>query len=234
MTDRSRIYKYLINIVFPNVCPVCGKLIKWDGLLCDECAGRLPYNDDDLCSVCGKRMCRDHSAITFDGVYTLVRYEGPVITAIYALKNGESLNLAEFAAEKLAERIKSDDLADKIDIVTSVPMHRRKKKDKGINHADKTAGFMARELGKPKVLSLLKKKKDKKVQHKLSADERAAHANSVFYAADKHRDIKGKTVLLCDDVYTTGATFNRCASLLKQMGAEKVYCMAVANTELGE
>ncbi|MBR1423423.1 MAG: ComF family protein [Ruminococcus sp.] len=234
MTERSMIYKYLINIVFPNVCPICGKIIEWDELLCADCIEKLPYNDDKLCSVCGKRRCREHSLITFDGVYTLVRYEEPVISAIYELKNGESLNLSEFAALKLAAEIKKDGIADKIDIVTSVPMNWRKKSDKGINHADKTAGFMAAELKKPLGLFLLKKRRDKTVQHKLAPEERMSHANDVFRISNKHIDIKGKSVLICDDVYTTGATFNRCASLLKQMGADKVYCMAIANTELDE
>ena len=231
MDRKTAIFRRCANIIWNNVCPICGELLEYDGLLCDKCIEELPYNNDKICPVCGKTICFDHSQILFDAVYTLVKYEEPVVNSIYDLKEGRILNLAEYAAVEIANKMKEDGTAEKVELVTAVPMHWLKKEDKNINQAEAVAKFMARELEKPLDLTLLKKHRGYQVQHKKKASDRREYANKKFYISPKHSDISGKTVLLCDDVYTTGATFNRCTELLKQMGAEKVIVMAIANTE---
>ena len=231
MDRKTAIFRKYASLIWPTQCPICGEILEYDGLLCDDCIDNLPYNDEKICPVCGKKQCLDHSAIHFDAVYTLVQYEYPVITAIYDLKDGLILNLAEYASVEIAKRMKADGIAEQVDLVTAVPMYWLKKEDKSINQAEAIARYMARELEKPYDFSLLKKKRGFQVQHKKSVSDRRAFADKVFYISPKHNDIKGKTVVLCDDVYTTGATLNSCTDLLKELGAEKVIVMAIANTE---
>lgn len=68
----------------------------------------------------------------------------------------------------------------------------------------------------------------------LTAAERKTHAEDIYFSLPDHADIKGKNILLFDDVNTTGATLNVCSRLLKEMGAKKVFCAAIATTLLDE
>ena len=68
----------------------------------------------------------------------------------------------------------------------------------------------------------------------MTAAQRKTHAEDIYYSLAKHADIKGKNILLFDDVYTTGSTLNVCSGLLKKMGAKKVFCAAIATTLLDE
>ena len=231
MDRKTAIFRRVANLIWNNECPVCGELIEWDKLLCDDCKEKLPYNDKDICKICGKKECLDHSAIRFDAVYTLMRYEEPIVSAIYDLKNGLILNLAEFSAIEIVKTMKEEGITSEIDLVTAVPMHWLKKEDKNIDQAEVIAKYVAHELEKPLDLTILKKKIGFQVQHRKNTSERKDFAERMFYISPKHPDIRGKTIVLCDDVYTTGATFNKCTELLKELGAAKVIALAIANTE---
>lgn len=219
MVSRSLIYKYLLDIVLPNKCPVCEKILKWDGLLCDKCENEFvplkPSDNVDLENI---------------KAWSLYAFEGKCVEMIYALKHTSVVrNFAEFSAVKLAEKIKLSDFADKIDIVTAVPMYWRKKSERGENQAETLAKFIADELHKPVDFKLLKHMGDKEEQHRLSAEERKIHAEKIYSANKKHADISGKTVLLCDDVITTGSTIKVCAEILHKLGAQ-VCCCSIART----
>lgn len=219
MVSRSLIYKYLTDILIPNKCPVCGKILKWDSLLCEKCENEFarlkPSDNGDLGDI---------------KAWWLYAYEGKCVDMIYALKHtGEVRNFAEFSAVKLAEKIKLSGFADKIDIVTAVPMHWRKKSERGENQAEVLAKFIGDELNKPANFRLLKHLNDKEEQHRLSAEERKTHAEKIYSANKKHADISGKTILLCDDVITTGSTIKACTEILHKMGAQ-VCCCSIART----
>ncbi|MBQ6634578.1 MAG: ComF family protein [Ruminococcus sp.] len=233
MTDRKKMMlRRAANIIWTNECPVCHKLLEWDELLCEDCSNKLDITDLKLCPICSKQTCLDHTALKFSRVYAQCLYEDSVVNAIYDLKNGLTLNLAEYAAKELSLQMKEDGTARQIDLVTSVPMHFLKKQDKNINDADKLAKFFSSELDKPCDLKLLGKKRTKTVQHRLTAAQRKENAERSFFILPKHADITGKTLLLCDDVYTTGSTLNTCAGLLLEMGADEVICAAIATTRL--
>ncbi len=219
MVSRSLIYKYLTDIIIPNRCPVCGKVLKWNGLLCEKCESELvPIKSED------------NAALEKMKAWSLFSYEGKCAEMIYALKHtGEVNNFAEFSAVKLAEKIKLSGFAEKIDIVTAVPMHWRKKAIRGANQAQLLAEFIADELHKPADFGLIKHMYDEEEQHLLSAEERKAHAEKIYTESKKHTDISGKTVLICDDVITTGSTIKACSEILIKMGAD-VCCCCVAQS----
>lgn len=220
MVSRSLIYKYLTDIVMPNKCPVCERVLKWNGLLCEKCKDEfIPLKSED-------------NAAVLEGikVWSLYSYEGRCVDMIYALKHtGEVRNFAEFSAVKLAEKIKLSDFADKIDTVTAVPMHWRKKAERGANQAELLAEFVADELHKPTDFRIIKHLDDNEEQHRLSAEERKSHAEKIYSANKKHTDVSGKTILICDDVITTGSTMKVCSEILRNMGAE-VCCCSVAQS----
>lgn len=97
MVSRRLIYKFLLDFVYPNRCPICGSFIKWDELLCKNCECKLPFHKKILCEKCGKDKCLDHDSLHFDGIYTLMRYEDICVKAIHQLKDDRQLNFAEYS-----------------------------------------------------------------------------------------------------------------------------------------
>lgn len=218
MFASRAVYKYLADIVFPNTCAFCGKVIKWDGLLCEKCKEDMPETFDGLIRI-----------ENTDGAVGVFYYEGDIIRLIYKLKHGDAVfNFAELCAGMISDKLRDKGIADNIDIVTAVPMHFSKKMVRGRDQAELLARFTADKLGKPTDFHLLGRKKDKTEQHKLERDERMSHAEEVYTALPKHRDISGKTILICDDVITTGSTIRACAAKLKSMDAKKIYACSAA------
>ncbi len=220
VVSRRSIYKFLIDIIFPNRCPSCGRLIRWDGLVCGECEKKLPFADMPKINI--------QSA---EGTYTVFMYEGAVKDMIYALKHGEGAdNFAEFCAVKLCKILRKEGIAEKIDIVTAVPMDRRKKRKRGCNQAEVIARFVSKELDKPRDFTLLERRAGNTEQHTLSPGERRIHAREIYTSGKGRSGIKGKTALICDDVITTGATMSACCGLLLKQGAKAVYCCSAATS----
>lgn len=227
-----RLKKYIADWFLPNRCPVCKKLIVWDKLVCDKCRSKLEDVSSEVCPVCGKKPCADHSKLRFESITCLYPFDGTAKEGIYALKYDQGYNFGEFAAEQLARLLHKRDLAESVDIITCVPMSRQRLRKRRKNHAAVIARTLSRELGKPFDNKLLVHLSSEKVHHHLKAAQRLANAELSFKVFPKHNDISGKTVLLCDDVYTTGATMNSCAALLVKMGADKVIAACAATTFL--
>ena len=152
----------------------------------------------------------------------------------HQLKDDRQLNFAEYSAKLLGNVLRENGIAQQADIITSVPMHRSKRRKRGYDQAQKLAHFTAMELGIREDHRLLGRTRDTAEQHTLTAAERKTHAEEIYFSLPDHADIKGKNILLFDDVYTTGATLNVCSRLLKEMGAKKVFCAAIATTLLDE
>lgn len=99
VVSRRLIYKFLLDFVYPNRCPICGSFIKWDELLCKNCECKLPFHKEILCEKCGKDKCLDHDSLHFDSIYTLMRYEDICVKAIHQLKDDRQLNFAGIFCE---------------------------------------------------------------------------------------------------------------------------------------
>lgn len=228
---RTDFFKFVVDIFLPNRCAVCSKVIRWDREMCRSCAEKIERVADSVCPVCAKKQCLDHASLRFDRTVCLYSYEEPCITGIYQLKFARTVSFAKHSAGELAKVLEKRGLAQQIDVVTCVPMSRRKKRKRGHNHAEVIANYLAKQLGKPLDVSLLVHSNTMTDHHKLLGSERAENARNSFAIAEKHGDISGKTVLLCDDVYTTGATMNACADCLKRLGAKSVIAAAIATTQ---
>ncbi len=126
----------------------------------------------------------------------------------------------------MAEELTFDD----IDLVTCVPMSKTKLLDRKYNQAEVFAKHMSKRLGKSFNGKLLQRKHNNIEQHMLSSEQRRENAENVYHIHNKYNDIKGKNILICDDVITTGATMSKCIRLLKEMGADKVYVAAICTT----
>lgn len=228
MMIKSRIcnHRFWIDFVYPNRCAVCNKVIVWNEIVCSECMQELPFLENPFLV-----SCKSNSG-NLKQICSVFEYKGNAIYGVYNLKDRKGLRFGEFGGEYCSKYIKDSGIADMIDVVTFVPMSKKKKKKRGYNQAEKIARVIAKSIDKPLMKNLLIHKSTSTEQHLLAADERLINAKLSFDICNDHTDITGKTILLCDDVITTGATMNKCAELLLKMGAKAVFGATICSTEM--
>lgn len=218
------------DLIYPNRCPVCGSFIEYDGTVCESCLDSLEFISDRICPNCGMINCICSDMIHYDRCVCFVSYSGKARNGIIALKNSVGANFARYFAGEARTYLTQQELLERIDIVTAVPSTKAKLREKGMNHAAVFAKYICRECGLSFDQGLLVKSEKALEQHTLSAEER--RVNAIDSYSFGRGDVKGSTVLLCDDVVTTGGTFNACAKALKDNGAKNVICCAIAGTNL--
>ncbi len=225
------ISSFLIDLIFPNRCPVCDGFLAYNELICKSCIESLPYITKPYCERCGKHECIcEIQKVYYNNCFSFVYYAGKSRHAIMNLKLKGGLNFAKYFAKKSATLLDEKGITDTIDLVTFVPMTRKKQGVRGYNQAQAFAKYVCENAGLQKPLSLLAKTDSTLLQHTLSAKDRKKRAGKAFAIKDNTPDLSGKTVLLCDDVITTGSTLNSCARALKENGVHKIICLAIANT----
>jgi ComF family protein len=116
-----------------------------------------------------------------------------------------------------------------VNLIVPVPLHRSRLRQRGFNQASLLAGHLARHGSIPMTPDILIRTRPTIPQVELSAEERKTNVNGAF-AVKRAADIQGKSILLLDDVMTTGSTMNECAKMLKKSGATRVVALAIART----
>lgn len=214
--DKRRVFKYVADIFLPNRCCFCDTVISWDRLACRDCIAKQETVDEAEVGVEGTQ-----------GSFCAFRFKGRTRELIYELKHTGRVNtFAELSAKLICEKIRRS--GAKIDVVTFVPMYRGKRMKRGYDQAEVIARYVGEELEKPMIGGLIGRTSDSAQQHHMNAKERKEHAEQIFFKNECAEDISGKNVLICDDVITTGSTMRVCAALLKEMGAQVIYCCSAA------
>ena len=209
---------------FPRRCVFCGSL-SVDGEPCDEClwAAKECEIVGETCSKCGKakNKCEcNKTNYLFSGVAAVYYNIGVAKDGVYGIKMSHRAFAAKYFGEKMADSFK-DKFSVVPDVVCSVPGDRKTLRQGGYNHAVLFAKAVAKKLSLPYASKILKKIKNNKPQHTLDAAARRRNVKGVYAATTR---LDGKTVLLVDDIKTTGSTLNECAKQLRLMGAKEVYC----------
>ena len=225
----NKLSKFILDIFFPNRCPFCDCFIKWNKLACDRCIDEISYIDDKVCGHCGKVPCICDIELFYEKCYAACYYEGIVKNGIINLKIKNAINTAEIFADILSVKILSDGI--KYDFILPVPMSKKKKSIRGYNQAEEIAKCIFSRTKIPVSNDFLYKNDSEIEQHTLSAEERAKNVKNEF-GIKKNTNLKGKTIILCDDVITTGSTLNECARLVKNLGAKAVILAVGATTKL--
>ena len=214
-------------------CTCCGKEV-FDGLgFCSDCKKGVVYNDGKTCKRCGVGLdgAEDYCGncafdkVYFDVAYSPFSYEGAVRDAILRFKFGNCGNFARILAKYLVYMAQKHSL--EYDVVTCAPMTKKAKRARGYNQAQLLAEHFCAILNcEAKFALTIEKIKETEAQEKL---RRADRKTNLIGAYKCIFDVKGKRVLVIDDVKTTGATLNECAKELKKAGATSVVCLTVAS-----
>jgi len=224
----------LVHIVLPKRCDLCGDTVTYSADICDVCNESLPFIDlDKRCKKCG---CEKTSCCCYRRFHhykesaSAFYYDGCVKTGIIRLKINGYPDGAETFAKYMFETVKNVYGDILFDMISYVPLSKGTLKRRGFNQSRLLADKLSNALDIPD-LPLLEKLYDVNPQRRMTAQQRKANIFGVFDVCREY-DINGKTILLVDDVITTGATVGECAVMLKIYGAAAVYVITAAATKI--
>ncbi|MDR0812833.1 MAG: ComF family protein [Oscillospiraceae bacterium] len=204
----------LISLLYPSRCAVCDTLSQT--ALCAKCAAEYTPS-----------TAAKHDIAGLDSCFSLLPYTGKVRGAVLNLKFHARLDIA--ASLGRAAAVLAPFLADDIDVVTYIPLSKKRSRERGYNQAEIFAKAFARSKGIP-CRALLIRTRNTAANSGLSAAARKENVSGAF-ALKSGVAIKGKRILLCDDVLTTGSTVQSAAAVLRNGGAATVSVLCAAKTK---
>lgn len=220
--------------IFPRRCAYCDRLIPGNCTACGECEKNLPRISGEICIRCGreKKICTCRkSANYYDSLVAPFYYEGVVRKGMHRFKFCSSrLNYKAYSSE-MAKTVKDRYAGIHFDFITEVPITKRAEKERGFNQCSLLAGGISEICSIPHKKGILKKIYETQKQHGLNYYLRRGNLTGVF-DSDFPSEINGKTILLCDDISTSGETLNECAKMLWLYGAKEIYCVTAALTKM--
>ncbi|MFH1076516.1 MAG: ComF family protein [Pseudomonadota bacterium] len=234
-----------LDLILPPCCFACGKALVSNfaeqqeaPFLCPKCYALIQRIGHPQCSCCGTpfispygvdHVCGECITITkhFDKARSFGVYEGALLEAIHAFKYGGHARWARPLNRLLFQTFESNWANNDIDLISPVPLHIKRLKKRGFNQAALLFLPWAKKIKIQYDLQLLSRRSNTLPQTGLSKKERMKNIHGVFQIRPNAL-IEGKNILLVDDVYTTGATVNECARVLKKEGAGKVDILTLA------
>lgn len=184
------------------------------GSQCVFCGTELPL-DEKICKVCTEQIRNLRKAeLTKNGVAYIYSYEGRIRGLLHSLKYNDDLTGAYYAAEVMAKELNNFGIDLTNSFITYVPVHKERLRARGFDQCEVIAKRIS-DLSKLKFLKLFKRVKKTKAQFNLNAEERAANMKGAFELISDE-DLSKKTVIIIDDICTTGSTLNECIKLLPQ------------------
>lgn len=221
----KRLYEIALNLLYPRraVCMGCGTMFG-----CDR---------DDLCESCREKLAKSWVGVAavepklkLDGAAFAYVYHGPAGSLVRRVKYSSVTVLCEEMAKDVARAVRALRISQDV-LLTAVPMHPKRRRKRGFNHAEVLARATARELNM-QYSELLMRTRNAPQQARLSHEERKTNLKGGFAVCPEWMQaLQGARVLVIDDVFTTGATAKACAEALKQAGVDKVYFAAYAYGE---
>ena len=205
----------ILNAFFPVRCPYCNKVIDRDEYACDECKKLFPESSNSKYAF-GNYICS--APFYYDGIFS---------KAVKKFKFGNCGGFAKQLAFMIVQSVNEIHNGCDFDIITCVPMHKDDLKKRGYNQAELLARECAEIMNIPYVNALEKHKKNK-LQHSIKASERAKNVKGVYRLTDKDI-VKGKNILIIDDIITTGHTLGECCRILSKGKCKSVKCSVVCS-----
>ena len=217
------------DLFFPRHCVGCGSEGEF---ICSSCQKTISRIFAPVCPLCGRPQsggvlcssCIDWNA-AIDGVRSPFRFAGVIRDAVHRLKYNNLRDISGLLSEFMARYLEKYPL--NFDILVPVPLHPKRLKERGYNQSALLAAKLSELTGAPLVEGSLERTKNSIPQVKTeSAAERRANVQGIFKMETSA--LRGKNVLLIDDVCTSGATLNECATALKQGGSASVWGLTLA------
>ncbi|MBI4681648.1 MAG: ComF family protein [Nitrospirae bacterium] len=223
-----------LNILFPETCPICQRPASdhKTAPVCTECWQSIKPYTGPKCRKCGRPLISDASTICGDCLQDGPAFESAGSYGLYDGALRKAINLLKYHNVKRLSKPLSDIMLrikmPLADIILPVPLYNNRLRQREYNQSALIAKYIANSAGLTLALDSLIKIRDTKPQVGLSSGERRKNMNNAF--AIKSRElIEGKSILLIDDVSTTGATVRECSNVLKKAGAGDIHVITLAH-----
>ena len=228
------IFNAAVDAVCPPACPMCGEPLGFANgkrlKICERCRFAITYLTEPLCLKCGKRIengqeeycadCAKHKHY-YDRCVAVYEYSDVIKNAIYRFKYYNKREYAKTFATEIQERCKDMIALWQPDVIIPVPISDKKFRKRGYNQAELIAGELSELTGIMLDSKALLRIRDTKPMKELSNEERMKNLKNAFISSKNV--VKYRKVLIVDDIYTTGATFDECSRTLKENGVLEVY-----------
>ena len=226
---------YALDIFFPPRCPLCGELMPVGSRVHGSCLAALPRIRTARCGLCGKPVaegepfcadCRSRRHFFDAGIGAFV-YEGALRDALLAMKFRGRKEYAEAIGALMAEEAAAFLREHPADLVLDVPMHPAKIRKRGFDQAAALAASFAYYADLPYGRGVLVRTRATGAMKDLPLQERIRNLTGAF-SVRKKESVRGKAVVLVDDIYTTGTTMDAAAAALRASGARRIYFVTAA------
>lgn len=222
-------------MIFPPACPLCEKLLSdTERMICDSCKTKVSYVNEPMCLRCGKEIddeeteycmdCKDNLR-TYNRGFPAINYESPVKESVARFKYGNRRYYADYFANEIYRTRGKDIKQIRVDALVPVPVHSSKLKTRGYNQATLLANSLSKYLDIPVDAKLLVRNNKTLPQKKLNDIEREINLKNAFNSTSD--SVKYKSIMLVDDIYTTGATIQACTDILRSIGVKDVYYTSI-------
>ena len=212
-------FECVLECIYPhkNICLSCQKEIDESGL-CKDCFKKIRFFKKPI-DIKNEQM----------KVISICAYSTTIKQLILNFKYKKNFSCGEFLGDLIIDHINKNNI--KFDLITYVPSTKKALKNRGFNQCKFISDFIAKKINKPVVKSLIQRQVEGLEQKKLSGVERKTNLIGVFCFANSC-SIKGKTILLIDDVITTGYTLKFCRDVLIQNEAKEVVLLTIAKNSV--
>ena len=238
---RTCLLAEILDFIWPRRCEVCGRPADRPGRhVCSECVNRLPFAPTQgCCRQCGRAaekldgeyLCTDCKATkpSYDRAASALQFDGDAREAVNAFKFRSHLWLRDDLTDWLEAVVRARFNVGEIELLLPMPSTLRHRVDRGYNQCAYLAKALAKRLEKPYGSLVLWRKGHPQRQGGLDEEARRENVLGTFVVR-KPSAVVGKTVLVVDDIMTTGSTLSECAAELKRAGAARVWCATVARS----
>lgn len=213
------ILKKLLNLLYPVKCVFCHKLLSGENIrICDKCRESLPYAQGE---------CFSRSFQHIEKCISALEYTGDVCASLHRYKFSSVLAYCEPYSELLLEALEKSGI--EFDVLSWVPLSRKRLRERGYDQSFLLATALAKRIDYP-VSSVLIKRKNVAAQSGAGNRESRMRNIAGAYIPFNSELIENKSVLLIDDIVTTGSTLSECAGVLLDAGCSRVYALTVAGS----
>ena len=231
------IFRSLFDLFLPPRCCICRDVVYKENGLCHKCFKNICFLSDQSCPICGRPYTFpvDEKELIcgkcltkmpkLQGLKAVFAYDDYSKNLILPFKHADRTDLVPFLSKLLYYR--GQKMLENADCIIPVPLHWQRLMKRKYNQSALLAVKLSKMTGKDCLLNVLIRTKKTESQGHKSREERAKNIKGAFNIKNSAK-IKGKSIVLIDDVYTTGSTLNECANVLRQAGAKHVEALVLA------